>query len=125
MIRIVAWANLGFLLVVLVNALYASVDYEYLNVNVKIVHHKIKTKTKINKYVKNYFKPGAAQIKSVAKNGKRCRGKFISYIVKKGDTLYKISSKFKVRISVISRLNNIIDPNIIYVGQRLRIPCRL
>lgn len=41
------------------------------------------------------------------------------YIVKKGDTLYKIARRFNTTVAEIARLNNISDQNIIFVGQRL------
>lgn len=44
------------------------------------------------------------------------------YIVKRGNTLTGISRKFGVSIDSIVRLNDIANPNLIYVGQVLRIP---
>ena len=43
------------------------------------------------------------------------------YTVKKGDTLSSLSLRFKKTVEDIVRLNNIQNPNLIYVGQRLRI----
>lgn len=47
--------------------------------------------------------------------------KEISYTVKRGDTLYRISNKYGVSISNIVSLNNIQNPNLIYPGQILKI----
>jgi LysM repeat protein len=44
------------------------------------------------------------------------------YIVHPGDTLAKLSWRFGVRIWIIVRANNIANPNLICVGQRLFIP---
>ena len=44
------------------------------------------------------------------------------YIVKRYDTLWEISREFGVSIEEIVKLNNIANPNLIYVGQILRIP---
>ena len=44
------------------------------------------------------------------------------YIVKWGNTLTKISEEYGVTIEGLVRLNNIANPNLIYVGQVLRIP---
>ena len=44
------------------------------------------------------------------------------YIVKWGDTLSALSVKFGVTIDSIVNLNNIANPNLIYVGEILRIP---
>lgn len=43
------------------------------------------------------------------------------YIVKRGDTLTKLSQEFGVSIESIVRLNNIANPNLIFVGEVLRI----
>ncbi len=47
------------------------------------------------------------------------------YTVQKGDTLYGIARKFygdQRRYKDIAKLNGIADPNLIYVGQVLKIP---
>jgi LysM repeat protein len=44
------------------------------------------------------------------------------YVVKSGDSLSLISSKYNINIKSLSVLNNITDPSRIYVGQRLTIP---
>lgn len=46
------------------------------------------------------------------------------YIVKKGDTLSGIGSKYNVNWKDIANLNNISSPYIIYVGQSLKIPVK-
>lgn len=43
------------------------------------------------------------------------------YIVKKGDTLSKIAAKYGTTYMVIAKLNNIKNPDKIYVGQKLKI----
>ncbi len=47
--------------------------------------------------------------------------KYYYYTVKSGDTLYRISLTTGVPMMEIVKLNNITDPNRIYVGQRLKI----
>jgi len=44
------------------------------------------------------------------------------YIVRRGDTLSQISLRFGVSIRTLMRVNNIRNANLIYAGQRLRIP---
>ena len=44
------------------------------------------------------------------------------YIVRRGNTLTQIALKYGVSIDSIVRLNNIQNPNLIYVGEVLRIP---
>ncbi|KYC72960.1 hypothetical protein B4092_4997 [Bacillus licheniformis] len=43
------------------------------------------------------------------------------YTVKKGDTLSEIAQKYSTTVKALQSLNNIKDPNKIYVGQKLKI----
>lgn len=43
------------------------------------------------------------------------------YIVKKGDTLTSIAKKYKTTINQLVKWNNIKNPNVIEVGQKLRV----
>lgn len=43
------------------------------------------------------------------------------YVVKKGDTLSEIAVKYKTSVSQLVKWNNIKDPDVIYVGQKLRV----
>lgn len=43
------------------------------------------------------------------------------YTVKKGDTLSEIAQKYNTTVKALQSLNNIKDPNKIYVGQKLKI----
>jgi LysM repeat protein len=42
-----------------------------------------------------------------------------TYVVKRGDTLYSIARRFGTTVQAIAQANHIINPNRIYVGQRL------
>lgn len=44
------------------------------------------------------------------------------YVVKRGDTLYAIARHFGTTVTAIARLNGLVNPNRIYVGQCLQIP---
>ena len=46
-------------------------------------------------------------------------GTIIPVIVKQGDTLEKFAKKFKCTVEDICEWNDIKDPNMIYVGQKL------
>lgn len=46
----------------------------------------------------------------------------ITYKVKRGDTLWKISRRYGVSIEKIASINNIKNPNLIFPKQKLRIP---
>jgi len=45
-----------------------------------------------------------------------------TYSVQKGDTLRKIATKFNTSVDAILELNNIANPNLIYVGQAITLP---
>ncbi len=45
-----------------------------------------------------------------------------AYTVEKGDTLYSISRKYGVSVAEISKINNLKNDNVIFVGQKLDIP---
>ncbi len=44
------------------------------------------------------------------------------YVVKPGDTLSRIAGKFGTSLAEIERLNHFRNPNMIYVGQRIKVP---
>lgn len=44
------------------------------------------------------------------------------YTVKKGDTLYQIAKRFDTTTGMIARYNGLVEPDLIYPGQMLRIP---
>ena len=50
------------------------------------------------------------------------KSKEVKYTVRRGDTLSKIANRYGITVNEIVLLNNIKDPNLIYVGQQLRIP---
>lgn len=51
-------------------------------------------------------------------------GPHFTYIVRRGDTLIAIARRFGTTVTAIARLNGLVNPSYIYVGQRLRIPGR-
>ena len=46
----------------------------------------------------------------------------VEYIVRPGDTLWQIARRYETTVPVITVLNGIADPDLIYIGQILRIP---
>lgn len=51
-------------------------------------------------------------------------GDNVYYVVKKGDTLSKIASNYKVSVSDLVKINDIKDKNKIYVNQKIVIPLK-
>ncbi|MGD2207585.1 MAG: LysM peptidoglycan-binding domain-containing protein, partial [Anaerolineae bacterium] len=45
------------------------------------------------------------------------------HVVKRGETLYAIARRYSVSVQAIVNANGLHNPNFIWVGQRLRIPC--
>jgi LysM repeat protein len=45
------------------------------------------------------------------------------YVVKRGDTLGAIAKKHGTTVAVLMRMNGIKNPNRIYVGQKIKLPC--
>jgi|GEM_PF-205060 len=45
-----------------------------------------------------------------------------TYVVQPGDTLYSIAVRFRTTIGALSRLNNLANPNLLFVGQRILVP---
>jgi len=48
----------------------------------------------------------------------------VIHIVQKGETLWAIALRYGTTVQAISLANNILNPNLIYVGQRLTIPTK-
>lgn len=69
-----------------------------------------------DKFTSYIFVSDNTQIDSEVKN------ETVVYTVTRGDTLSAIARRYGVTVSEIVKLNNIQNPNLIYVGQRLYIP---
>jgi LysM repeat protein len=44
------------------------------------------------------------------------------YVVRRGDTLIGIAARYGVSVEAVKRLNQLKDPNLIFVGQHIRVP---
>lgn len=49
-------------------------------------------------------------------------GATTTYTVARGDTLYRIAVRFNTTVAQLVQLNNLDNPNFVYVGQQLRVP---
>ncbi|KAK2954784.1 putative N-acetylmuramoyl-L-alanine amidase CwlA precursor [Blattamonas nauphoetae] len=58
----------------------------------------------------------AAQFESPESNG------YINYTIKSGDTLSGIAARYKTTVAELVRINNISNPNLIRVGQVIKVP---
>lgn len=45
------------------------------------------------------------------------------YVVERGDTLSSIAKKYGTSVAVLVQMNGIKNPNLIFVGQKLKVPC--
>jgi uncharacterized protein (DUF2345 family)/LysM repeat protein len=49
---------------------------------------------------------------------------FNTYTIRKDDTLSKLAKKYGTTVEVLAHLNNIADPNVIYIGDLIKIPVK-
>ncbi len=70
-----------------------------------------------NLFRQSIFTGSAGNIKD---NG--AEGDFVYYTIKKGDTLTRIAKKYRTTVSALVKANSIKNPDIIYAGQKLKIP---
>ncbi len=49
-------------------------------------------------------------------------GGYATYTVVRGDTLSSIAARFNTTVAVLAQLNGLVNPNLIYAGQQLRVP---
>jgi LysM repeat protein len=51
-------------------------------------------------------------------------GGVCTYVVKRGDTLGAIAKRYGTSVAVLVKMNGIKNPNIVFVGQKLGVPCQ-
>lgn len=74
------------------------------------------------KYIRGFIAPDYASLATKKNEKKEESGAETAYIVKKGDTLSKIASKYGTTYQVLAEYNGIKNPNVISVGQKIKIP---
>ena len=62
------------------------------------------------------------QLEEIAENNTQTDSKTVSYIVRKGDTLYQIAKKFNITVAKLVQVNNLNDSNRLSIGMELIIP---
>ncbi|HHB90713.1 MAG TPA: LysM peptidoglycan-binding domain-containing protein [Anaerolineae bacterium] len=65
--------------------------------------------------------PPAAGIKPTIKPAPTA-SQYTIYVVKKGDTLYRIAKRYKTTVKALQRINGIADPSKLAIGQELKVP---
>lgn len=48
----------------------------------------------------------------------------MTYTIELGDTITKIAEKFKTTADILIKLNSIEDPELIFQGEKIKVPCR-
>lgn len=84
-----------------------SVEYRTMSIN--------------GRYIRGY---GIPDYKSKETKPASTTSSDIIYIVKKGDTLSGIAKKYNTTYQSLAKYNNIKNPNLIFIGQKIKIPRR-
>lgn len=99
-----------------VNGISGNVDHDYGYIN----YPDIIKKAGLNGFKKSNVAGG--QNKNAGENKtKKESSKTVYYTVKSGDTLSGIAAKYKTTVTALVKLNNIMNPDIIYAGQKIKI----
>lgn len=99
-----------------VNGISGNVDHDYGYIN----YPDLIKKAGLNGFKKSNVAGG--QNKNAGENKtKKESPKTVYYTVKSGDTLSGIAAKYKTTVAALVKLNNIMDPDIIYAGQKIKI----
>ena len=65
-------------------------------------------------------------IESRNTSGEKKQGDYTyEYVIRKGDNLYKLSKKFNISVNELIRMNKIENPNLIYMGDKLKVKSEL
>jgi LysM repeat protein len=96
-----------------------NVDIEAGNISVRAV---VKVYVRVNYMVQKKFLVDVYPIEGEVPKKK---ASITIYVVQSGDTLWKIAKKYNTTMQEIVRVNQIEDPNVIKVSQKLIIPGRV
>ena len=73
-------------------------------------------------FTSSIFLNNTEEIPEVTPPTNENNNQIIQYVVKRGDTLSEIAQEYNTTVNQLVSLNNIKNPNLIYVGQILKIP---
>ena len=116
------------------NARIAQIPFEFsidinedtdnfiINPEIKIQNTKLDIKSDGNVDARIEIKINTKISKNISMNENEDYDSLILYIVKPGDTLWKIAKKFNTTIEELAKMNGIEDENKINVGQKIYIP---
>lgn len=76
----------------------------------------------LDKFAQNIFLSSKEEIPEV-ENPKCSKEDRILYKIQKGDTLWEIAKKHNTSVNHLAKINNIKNPNLIYVGEIITISC--
>ncbi|HEY4689298.1 MAG TPA: LysM domain-containing protein [Anaerolineae bacterium] len=68
------------------------------------------------------IQPGGTPLPTTTPTPTPAPGSTITYVVQRGDTLYRIAVQFGTTVAAIRAANNLTNVNLIYIGQTLIIP---
>lgn len=58
----------------------------------------------------------------IACGNSKSNGRYFTHRIRRGDTLYSLSRRYKTKVKTIMRVNRIYNPSNLKIGQRIRIP---
>lgn len=103
-----------------------------ISINRVIMHHQVNGKVCPNPFcvneaaLSNWYNflenVEGTSYKEVVNNNNNTTITYINYTVIRGDSLNKIAAKYNVKVEDIVKINNINNPNLIRVGQIIKIP---
>lgn len=73
-------------------------------------------------FTSSIFLNNTGEIPEVTPPTNETNNQTMQYVVKRGDTLSEIAQEYNTTVNQLVSLNNIKNPNLIYVGQTLKIP---
>ncbi|MDD4375980.1 MAG: DUF3794 domain-containing protein [Clostridia bacterium] len=102
---------------------YVNVSIDLLNHNISINNNSVEANSEVEIQIEIYNAENIDEINDIKFENlnEELFDNMNIYIVKKGDTLWKIAKKYKTSVDKIAQTNMIVDPDKIDIGQKLLI----